>query len=140
MFVVAAPSLRIERFSHEIVAWYLCTLRNKLKFCLCYQWIICFMLSSSLRKIFPAWMDLAFTFRITFRKKGKLSLEFPDFMYFRLSILHSVSYVFFLYCSHFSQDCSILEITSDSIERALCPSICEYLCLRWFLCTPRHVA
>ena len=48
------------------------------------------------------------------------NLEQSDqpFMCFRLSLLHSTSYLFFLYRSPSNQDCSVLEAISSSIDRA----------------------
>ena len=48
-------------------------------------------------------------------------LELPDSssMCFRLSLLHSTSYLFFLYCSPSNQGCSVLDNMSNSIDRAL---------------------
>ena len=41
------------------------------------------------------------------------------FMCFRLSLLHSTSYLFFLYRAPSSQNCSVLDAVSDSIDKAL---------------------
>ena len=42
-----------------------------------------------------------------------------SFMCFRLSLLHSTSYLFFLYRSPSSQDCSVIDSVSQSIDSAL---------------------
>ena len=42
-----------------------------------------------------------------------------SFMCFRLSFLHSITFLFFLYRSPSSQDCSIIDVVSDSIDHAL---------------------
>ena len=59
-------------------------------------------------------------------------LELPDspFMCFRLSLLHSTSYLFVLYRSPSNQDCSVLDNISDSIDRAISshPSANIYVC------------
>ena len=59
-------------------------------------------------------------------------LELPDspFMCFRLSLLHSTSYLFFLYRSPSNQDCSALDNISNSIDRALTlhPSANIFVC------------
>lgn len=41
------------------------------------------------------------------------------YMCFRLSLLHSTSYLYFLYRSPSSQDCSVIQSVSDSIDKAL---------------------
>jgi len=50
-----------------------------------------------------------------------LSLEDSkeSFMCFRLSLLHSTSYLFFVYRSPSSQSCSVIDSVSNSIDRAL---------------------
>ena len=59
-------------------------------------------------------------------------LELPDspFMCFRLSLLHSTSYLFFLYRSPSNQDCSVLDNISNSIDRAITlhPSANIFVC------------
>ena len=50
------------------------------------------------------------------------TLENPDepyFMCFRLSLLHSTSYLYFLYRSPSSQNCSVIDSISSSIDSAL---------------------
>ena len=49
------------------------------------------------------------------------TLEIPEesFMCFRLSLLHSTSYLFFLYRSPSSQSCSVIDSVSRSIDNAL---------------------
>ena len=49
------------------------------------------------------------------------NLEDPNqpFMCFRLSLLHSTSYLFFLYRSPSSQNCAVLNAVSNSIDEAL---------------------
>lgn len=53
-------------------------------------------------------------------------LESPDesFMCYRVALLHSTTYLFFLYRSPSSQDCSLIDLVSDRIDQALldCPS------------------
>lgn len=51
----------------------------------------------------------------------ELTLENPDdpFMCFRLSLLHSTSYLYFLYRSPASQNCSVIDSISTSIDSAL---------------------
>ena len=51
----------------------------------------------------------------------QINLEDPNqpFMCFRLSLLHSTSYVFFLYRSPSSQNCAVLNAVSNSIDEAL---------------------
>ncbi len=54
------------------------------------------------------------------------TLESPNhpYMCFRLSLLHSTSYLFFLYRSPSSYDCTVIDVVSDNIDKALssCPS------------------
>ena len=51
----------------------------------------------------------------------QVNLEDPNqpFMCFRLSLLHSTSYIFFLYRSPSSQNCAVLNAVSNSIDEAL---------------------
>jgi len=48
-------------------------------------------------------------------------LESPNhsFMCFRISLLHSTSYLFFLYCSPKSKSCIVIDSVSESIDKAL---------------------
>ena len=64
---------------------------------------------------------LAVYARDTLPISREVHLEKPTepFMCFRLSLLHSTSYLFFLYRSPSSQDCSVLDSVSQSIDSAL---------------------
>ena len=42
-----------------------------------------------------------------------------SFMCFRLALLHSTTFLFFRYRSPSSQDCSLIDVVSDSIDQAL---------------------
>ena len=63
-------------------------------------------------------------------------LEKPSetFMCFRLSLLHSTSYLFFLYRSPSSPDCSVVDSVSQSIDSALTP-ICQHFRVWGLQCT-----
>ena len=52
------------------------------------------------------------------------------FMCFRLSLLHSTSYLFFLYRSPSNQDCSVIDTISDNIDKILLdhPSANIFVC------------
>ena len=52
------------------------------------------------------------------------------FMCFRLSLLHSTSYLFFLYRSPSNQDCTVIDSISDSIDKILIdhPSANIFVC------------
>ena len=56
---------------------------------------------------------------LPFARVPLLELEGESFMCFRLSLIHSTSFIFFLYRSPSSTSCSVLEAISNSIDKAL---------------------
>ena len=56
---------------------------------------------------------------VPFARVPLLELEGESFMCLRLSLIHSTSFIFFLYRSPSSTSCSVLEAISNSIDKAL---------------------
>lgn len=60
---------------------------------------------------------------ITTTRELSVEYSYNAFIYFRLSILHFVTYLFFIYRSPSSQDCNVLDNISDNIEMDHIPYI-----------------
>lgn len=74
-------------------------------------------------------MNLVFIFRKNLPVASEFSFEILDdsFLCFRLSLLHSVRYLVFLYCYPSSQDGRILDKLSDTIDMTISKLICDHL-------------